>query len=278
MRRKMWCLFSLYLLVVGVQSQVIKATVKLKYNHLSIEDQRELEPFKTTIEDYFNGYMWTDDEYETDVSVNILVLIETVHKKGHERMYKAQFQISSSSGERFYDKVWEFPYQTGIYLEHDKSQFDPISHFLDFYAYLILGGELDSYDVFLGTPFYDKATELVNRGLLSNYSRGWKERHNYLQHIRDSRVRALREVKPDFFEAIFLLQEGNRKEARKYAVKTLDGIEKAYKLQPNNKYLKQFFDAHHITLADLFRGNREVLNKLTIYDSLHKDDYRNAMN
>jgi hypothetical protein len=270
-------IIPLCLVVAGVQSQVLKATVKLNYDHLPNEEQRELEPFRYTIEDYINGYSWTEDEYETDININIMVLIETVHKKGHERMYKAQFQISSSSGERFYDKNWEFPYQQGIFLEHDKSQFDPVSHFLDYYAYLILGGELDSYDVFLGTPFYDKASEIVNRAMLSNYSRGWKERLNDLQHIRDSRIRALREVKPDFFEAVYLLQEGKKSEAQNFAVKTLNGIEKAYKLQPNNKYLKQFFDAHYQTLADLFRGDKNVLEKLTLYDSLHKETYRNAM-
>jgi hypothetical protein len=277
MRNFVVYLIPLCLMVTAVQNQVLKATVKLNYDHLPNEEQRELEPFKYTIEDYINGYAWTEDEYETDIVINIMLSIETVHKKGHERMYKSQFQISSSSGERFYDKIWEFPYQQGIFLEHDKSQFDPVSHFLDYYAYLILGGELDTYDVFLGSPFYEKALEIVNRGMLSNYSRGWKERLNYLQHIRDSRIRSLREIKPDLFEAIYLLKEGNKAESKKYAVKTFNGIEKAYKLQPNNKYLKQFFDAHYRTLADLYRGDQTILNKLSLYDSLHKEMYRSAM-
>lgn len=278
MSRFLWCLFFSLMFIGGINGQVLKATAKLNYEHLPNEEQRELQPFKSIIEDYINNYSWTDDEYETDILVNILVLIETVHKKGHERLYKAQFQISSSSGERFYDKVWEFPYQQGIFLEHDKSQFDPISHFLDFYAYLVLGGELDSYDLLLGTPFYDKALEIVNRAMLSNYPRGWKERHDYLQNIRDPRIRSLREAKPDFFEAIYHFEEGNKKEALDFALKAMKGIEKAYQLQPNNKYMKQFFDAHHTQLADIFKGNKEILTKLVAFDSLHKEVYRTAMN
>jgi hypothetical protein len=278
MRALLYPILFVSLLIAGVQSQVLHAIVKLECDHLPNEDQRELEPFTSTIEDYINGYAWTEDEYETDITINIMVLIETVHKKGHERMYKAQFQINSSSDERFYDRTWEFPYQPGIFLEHDKSQFDPVSHFLDYYAYLILGGELDTYDTFLGSPYYEKALEIVNRGMLSNYSRGWKERLNYLQHIRDSRIRPLREAKPDFFEAIYLLEEGNRAEAQQFALKLIAGVEKAYKLQPNNKYLKQFFDAHYRTLANIFRGSNEILTKLVTYDSLHKEAYRNAMN
>ena len=54
----------------------------------------------------------------------------------------------------------------------------------------------------------------------------------------------------------------------------LEDIEKVYKNQPNNKYLKLFFDAHYKELAELFKGNVKVLQELEAYDPLHKDYYR----
>jgi hypothetical protein len=49
-------------------------------------------------------------------------------------------------------------------------------------------------------------------------------------------------------------------------------------VQPNNKYLKLFFDANYTNFAEIFRGSNEILTKLSGFDSLHKETYRSAMN
>jgi hypothetical protein len=258
-------------------AQVIKASVRVDYNHLAYEEQEYLQELYSVIEDYYNNYAWTDDEYETDIEISIYVIIETVSQKSYEKIYKSQFQIKSVSGESFYDKEWEFPYQQGYSLEHNKVQFDPICHFLDYYAYVVLGGELDTYDLLLGTPYYDAAQDLANRGLLSQYSRGWNNRLSELQKITNIRTRPLREAKPDFFEAAYLLQEGKREQAREHGIKVLDAIKKVINEQPNNRYLKMFFDAQYVTFAQIFQNDNENLERLVNYDSNHRETYREAM-
>jgi hypothetical protein len=241
------------------------------------EEVNILQDLGTNIEDYINNFAYTDDEYETDIDVSIFIMIETVSKKGHENIYKTQFQIKSVSGESFYDKEWEFPYQPGYLFDHSKIEFDPLCHFIDYYAYLILGGELDGYDILLGTPYYDEAQNLANIGLLSKYSKGWNTRLEELQKILNVRTRPLREAKPDFFEAKYLLEEGNLKEAKVFALKVLDNIEKVVSEQPNNKYLRTFFDAHHVTFGHIFSGDNEILNRLVGYDNYHRETYRQVM-
>jgi Domain of unknown function (DUF4835) len=255
-------------------SQVLKVQTKVDYKHLSTEEQEELRELADKINDYYNNYAWTEDEYETDIGVNIHVIVENVRKKSHEKIFKTQFQIRSESGESFYDKEFEFPYHRNYPLEHNKVQFDPITKVLDFYANMILAGELDTYDLMLGTPFYDVALDIASQGSYSQYTTGWSSRLKEHEKVTNIRTRPLREAKPDFFEALFYLDEGNIKEARKYAKKVLTNIEKVYKNQPNNKYLKLFFDAHYKELAQLFRGNVKVLQDLEIYDPLHKSLYR----
>jgi hypothetical protein len=268
--------FILCLFVISY-SQVIKSTAEISYNHLPLEEHQYIDDLDIQIQDYINNYAWTEDEYETDIDVTIYIIIETVQQKSFEKIYKSQFQIKSVSGESFYDKNWEFPYQIGYPMDHNKMQFDPLCHFLDFYIYLVLGGELDTYGLLLGTAYYDKAQDLANRGILSQYSRGWADRLEELQKITNTRTRPLREAKPDFFEAVFLLQEGRTKEARTYALKVIDAIEQVVKEQPNNKYLKMFFDAHNVTLAELFKNDADILSRLVDYDSIHREVYRDAM-
>jgi hypothetical protein len=269
-------LLSLFFIATS-SAQVLKAKVTIDYGHLPLEEQNYLENLAMNIEDYINNYVWTEDEYETDIDITIFIIIETVLKKSHEKIYKSQFQIKSISGESFYDKEWEFPYQPGYLFDHSKIEFDPLLNFIDYYAHLILAGELDGYSLHLGTPFYDEALSIANRGVLSKYSKGWNTRSKELQKITNVRTRPLREAKPDFFEAQYLLEEGQREEAKKYAVKVLAAIEKVVNEQPNNKYLRTFFDAHYVTFAKIFENEPKYLNLLIKYDNYHRETYRQVM-
>ena len=268
---------TLIMILVGVTfstAQVMIVTASVEYGHLPDDERGALGNLAEKIEQYFNGYEWVDDEYETDVVCNIKVIIETVQKKTFEKIYRTQFLVSSQSGENFYDKVWEFPYEDSFPLNHSKGLFDPLTHFLDFYAYMILAGELDTYGLLLGTPLYDKALDIASQGVLSDYARGWGQRNEELQKITHIRTRPLREAKPDFFEAIYLYDEGNYIEAYKYAQKVLSAINKVYSSQPNNRYLRIFFEAHYTKLAKLFSGKFKELEALIEFDSKHRETYR----
>ena len=134
-------IFLSLIFITSAYSQVLQVQTKVDYRHLPSEEQEELRELADKINDYFNNYAWTEDEYETDIGVNIYVIIENVRQKSHEKIYKSQFQIRSESGESFYDKEFEFPYHRNYPLEHNKVQFDPVTKVLDFYANMILAGE-----------------------------------------------------------------------------------------------------------------------------------------
>jgi len=256
-------------------SQVLNVTVTMEYEHLSDDEQAELDGFGEKIEQYFNNYEWVEDEFEVDIPCNARIIIETVQKKTFEKMYKAQFFISSASGETFYDKMWEFPYESSNSFVHSPGGlFNPVTNFLDYYAYMVLAGELDTYGLLLGNPLYDKALEITNQAAVSEYARGWSGRYDQLLKITHVRTKPLREVKPDFFEALYLYNEGQYVKAYEYSQKVFDGIQKVYQKEPNNKYLSLFFDAHHKEIAMLFENKQEQLKQLVDMDSKHRETYR----
>ena len=278
MKHVKYALLAVFVLTAVSFAQVLNVKVTLDASHLPSDELNILQDFPDKVEQYFNNYEWVEDKYDYDVNCKVRIIIQTVQKKTHEKIYLAQFVITSESGEYFYDKVWEFPYDQSTPLSHFHAQFDPIGHFLDFYAYMILAGELDDNDYLAGNPLYDKAMDIANQGQLSKYPRGWSQRMNIVLVLTDSRTRPLREVKPDFFEALYLLDEGNRMEAYKLAKKVLEeGLIKVYKVQPNNMYLQYFFNSHYQDLADLFRGFKPDLETLVNLDSKHREIYRKAM-
>lgn len=271
-------LFSILLFVnTALFAQKLNVTVKIQAEHLTEEQRNELEGFNQKIEEYYNNYDYIEDEFEYDVNCNVQIIIETVQQKTFEKIYRAQFLISSETGENFYDKVWEFPYDKNKSLGHSQGQYEPIAQFLDFYAFMVLAGEMDTNGYLLGNALYETAMNIVNQAILSKYSRGWSQRKDYVIKITDIRTRPLREVKPQFFEALYVLGEGNYDQAYKLAKEVLAGIKKVYDVQPNNWYLQMFFNAHYRDLANLFEGKNDELESLINMDGKHRESYREKM-
>ena len=257
-------------------AQVLKISASVEYQHLQSDEQKILSDFGYKIEQYFNNYEWIEDEYEYDVECQVQIIFMNV-RQTHERLFSAQFVLTSNSGEAFLDKNWEFPYDAGTSMNHIKGMFDPLTQVLDYYAYMTLAGEMDTNGPFLGEPQYNMARDVIEQGLRSEYPKGWSDRLEEYQIITDVRTKPLRRVKPDFFEAMYLFQEKKYKEAFAYSKIVLDGIEEVYKVTPNNKYLNMFFNSHYRQLAVLFQKQNKYLNQLVEFDSKHRETYRNYM-
>ena len=60
------------------------------------------------------------------------------------------------------------PYEASTPLDHSNPQFDPLTDLLNYYALLVLAGELDDIDLFLGSPLYEHALSIANRAMMSN--------------------------------------------------------------------------------------------------------------
>lgn len=258
-------------------SQVLKVTADVQYSHLQSDEKADLADFGAKIEQYFNGHEWIVDEFEYDVECKLTVIFRTVQKKTHEKTYFTQLVFTSSSGETFLDEGWEFPYDKSQSMNHIKGLFDPVTHVLDYYACMILAGELDTNGKFLGESLYNMARDIIEQGLRSKYPRGWSTRKEEFEIITDVRTKPLREIKPDFFEAVYQFEEGNYQESYLSSKKVMEGIEQVVKVWPTNRYLQMFFNAQYRKLAILFQKRNAELEKLAEYDSKHRETYRKYM-
>ena len=268
--------FIILISFVIAPAQVLKVTASVEYEHLQSDEQKILSDFGSKVEQYFNNYEWIDDEFEYDVECQVQIIFTNV-RQTHERLFSAQFIITSNSGEAFLDKNWEFPYDQGTSMNHIKGLFDPLTHLLDYYAYMVLAGEMDTNGPLLGDPLYHQARDIIEQGMRSEYPKGWNVRLEEFLTITDVRTKPLRQVKPDFFEAMYLFQEKKYEDSFKLSKKVLEGIEQVFKASPNNKYLNMFFNSHHRQMAILFQQQNKYLNKLVEFDSKHREIYRKYM-
>lgn len=98
---------------------------------------------------------------------------------------------------------WVFDYVQGQPLVFDPERFESLSSTLDFFAYLILGYDFDSFGELGGTPYFEKARRIANLAQTSG-SAGWEvagaenSRTILIEQILDARMQPIRKAFFDY--------------------------------------------------------------------------------
>ncbi|RMG66841.1 MAG: DUF4835 family protein [Calditrichaeota bacterium] len=258
-------------------AQTLRARVNLEASHLLPEEQQLLQELPREVQDYVENYEWGDESEEILIECSITFFVQTVTERGSDKIYRGEFLISSPSGENYRDRFVEFPYQRGYFFNHERTYFDPLLDLIDYYVYMVIGGEMDTYELLGGTPYYTQALSIANQGQSSRYGFGWTTRLDQVRQITNADHRPLREAKFYYYDCLYQIEELNNKEAaRKDAKMVIDLLEEVHKRQPNSPALKRFLDAHYQEFCKLFvyDENKYNLRRLAIIDDAHRETYQ----
>jgi len=181
------------------------------------------------------------------------------------------------------DNSWSFIYERGQSLYSNQSTFEPLTGFLDYYANIIIGYDMDSYYQLGGSPYFSKAFNIVNLGSSSGFSGGWQSsspttfsRWNLVSDLLNEKYRPFREAFYNYHYNgldIFLENKGVALEQMINLVKTLE--EMRTKVDMNTVLIKTFFDAKNGEISDYLRhaNNPDLFLSLKKIDPVHASRY-----
>ncbi len=208
----MWGLAVLgaLLLASPVDGQELRCRVQIDDSQISgAESEFDfLDDLERQIREYMNQRSWTDDAFLPHERISCsmqIVLQESISLSE----FRARLVVTtrrpiygtsqSSVVARVNDPEWRFEYSRGSSLNHDLDRYDPLTSVLDFYAYLILGYDYDTFSPLGGTPFFDRAQTVANQAEGSG-DPGWSSvgtqqtRVQLLSNLRAQRHEPLRRV------------------------------------------------------------------------------------
>lgn len=272
-------------------AQEFDCEITVNYESIPTSHRDYLVEFADVVKKYINNHRWTEDEFG-DERIRCTLHIFFLSVTGDNR-YSAQVFIGSqrpiygterSTGVvRIFDDKWDFAYTKNQPLYHNLFQFDPLATFLDFYAYVILGYDYDSYESMKGTPFFQKALDIVRLGQSSGGSRGW-ERTASSVYSRAGLVDELLSAKfPMFREALYRyhsegldLSKSDPVEAQVNIAGVIEDLVK-FKKQLNERSLalKIFFDTKYQEIAEALIGypDKKLFDRLGEIDPTHQSTY-----
>ena len=162
-------------------AQELDAKVVVNTEKLQTAYRDKLVNFGNQVEDYLNSNLFTGQAWQypkIKCFFNIFFI-----SGSSETKYSAQVVISSyrtiqgndksSLMLSIMDNSWSFDYQPNQAFYFNQTSFDPITSFLDYYAYIIIGFDNESYEPLAGSELFNQALNLTILGANSNYSDSW---------------------------------------------------------------------------------------------------------
>ncbi len=281
--------------VTVAAAQEINATVTLNYETLSGTDRENVSGLGPAIQNYINSYQWTGQNFsgpKIPVTLNIYLLSASGGVYSAQAFIGSQRPVYKSSNMspmlRVMDNSWQFTYTQGQPLLHDQFHFNSLTGFIDYYMYVVLGFDYDSYDPLGGTKYFQDAANIVAQGQNGNYPQGWGPSSSGT-YSRYSLVNEVLSAKYEIFRKSFYEYEYNgidlmsteRDTAQANIAKALTNIANIV-LQSGSPstLMRVFFDAKYQEIANSLQGypDKSIYQKLSIVDQAHQSTYSKYMN
>ncbi|RWU04797.1 type IX secretion system protein PorD [Pedobacter chitinilyticus] len=176
-------IFFLTLASLFAHAQELSTRVQILAPTINNANRRSLDVLQNTIRDFMNNNKWTTETYLPQEKIECNLVINITAWDGNAN-YTAEAQIQSSRpvyGSSYSttllnmsDKDFSFNFTEGQALDFSEQNFlSNLSSLLGFYAYTIIGLDKDSFVKQGGTPYYQKALNLVNVAQTAG-AKGWR--------------------------------------------------------------------------------------------------------
>ena len=252
LRGRMRALLTLLLVgATALTAQFSDVTVRLDIERLKQSEQQNLQGLKGAIQQFYLSSPWEQNIDDLDMVLDMQVMFQSTILINNERHYQAQILFTNRLDQLYLEKAAKFPYSPGRSLRLSLD-FDPLASLLEFYAYFLIAGELDTYEVMAGSPYYSKAMDLAILGQnIPSVSRGWSDRIKLVERLTSNQE--LRRAKAYFYQAAGVLsdEEPDMEALQGYLGQFTSSIRTIVERQGQERHTTLFLTGHAAEIADM---------------------------
>ncbi|MCB0496717.1 MAG: DUF4835 family protein [Cyclobacteriaceae bacterium] len=290
-------LLTIYLLLsahVVLKGQDLNCDVVIDADRIETSDKRVFEDMEKAFENFLNNRDWSPDEIKPEERIKCGLSI-TLNEMPSIGVYKATVQIRSARPIynttyesilfNFADRDWSFEYIESQPLNfNDNDYISNITSMLAYYAYVIIGLDYDSFGKLSGTPYFQKAQNIVTNAQQGNRP-GWgalestRNRYALITDITNQQMEDLRVGYYKYHRLGLDVFESKPDEARKQVLEVLESIKKIKERYPSSIFVISFFDAKSEELVNIFadatiQDKRKAYNLLVELNPTKEDIYK----
>jgi Domain of unknown function (DUF4835) len=274
-------------------AQELNCKVEVNFQNLPVNNRELLVDFAGIIENYMNNTRFTSEDWAQKIDCSMSIFFTSA---GSDVDYSAQIVIISqrpifkstnnSSVLTVNDGQWQFKYQKGQALYSNQTTFDPLTSFLDYYALIIIGMDMDTFELLGGTIYFKRAQDIVNLGSNSGASLGWQSssaaysRWGLVNDILSTTYSFFRNSIFDYHYGIDIFSQ-NKQLGQPKIANLVDVLWIMYEKigSLNSVFIRTFFDAKSGEIIEYLKDypDPELFSKLKKIDPPHSSKYDAVM-
>lgn len=261
--------------------------VKININSAQIEgtDKSVFENLKETLEQWMNDRQWTELQFQKNERITCNFNLTVTKYDKSQDMFECTAIIQANR------PVYNSAYTTTLYNNKDAdfnfkfAQFDQLNFMeenvdnqltalMAYYAYLIIGLDLDSFAPLGGTEILQRCMNLTNNVQSSLDFTGWKpfensrNRYAIINDYLDEAMKPFRQLQYDYYRVGMDEMANNAERGRGNITTALENLKKAHEDKPLSLLPQIWTDYKRDELANIYKGKGTQKEKQTVYDLL----------
>lgn len=230
---------------------------------------------QTSIYEFMNSRKWSSYTFSTQEKIECTILITisnrsadiftgTIQVQSRRPIYKTSY---NSTLLNMIDKDFQFTYVQSQPLNYNENSFtDNLTSVLAFYANIIIGLDLDSYQLKGGTAMFEKAQSIVTSAQSATET-GWqafqsaaqKNRYWLIENLTNNIYSPIRESLYNYYRKGLDLMVDNTPTARMTIANVFDKLKAVHEDKPGSYLMQLFFNSKVDEIVNLF-SNASVSN------------------
>lgn len=284
MTHRLAYLFFLLLVSISGTSQELQMKVVVNHSKIQGTDDAVFNELQKNFEDFVNSRQWTELQFQKNeriqCSMNITVtkydrdagtFTCTALIQSNRPVFNSSYTTTVYNNT---DQNFVFRYQQFDQLEFNEENVDnQLTALAAYYAYLIIGLDLETFSPKGGEEILQKCMYLVNNAQNLEYP-GWKSfddsrnRFTIINDYLDGGMEPLRQLQYDYYRKGLDTMAENPERGRSEITAALSLLDEAHKNKPLSLLPQIWTDYKKDELASIYNGKGTQKEKEKIYEML----------
>ena len=273
------------LLAASVGAQELQVKVNINSSQVEGTDKSVFENLQQTLEQWMNDKQWTELQFQKDerINVNFNITVQKYDKANNRFECSAMIQANRP--------VYNSAYTTTLYnnkdgdFNFDFAQFDQLNFMeenidnqltalMAYYAFLIIGLDLDSFGPMAGTEVLQRCMNLTNNAQDMGFP-GWKafedsrNRFAIINDYLDEAMKPFRQMQYDYYRKGLDEMSNNAERGRTNISEALELLKQAHQDKPLSLLPQIWTDYKRDELANIYKGKgTQQKEKENVYNIL----------
>ena len=288
MKRVMTAVFAAVcccMMAVEGHAQELQAKITINHNQIQGTDASVFDNLQETLEQFVNETQWTSLQFQRNERIMCNFNITVTKYDQSENLFTCKALIQANR------PVYNASYTTTLYNNTDNdfnfqfAQFDQLNFneeqidnqltaLIAYYAYLIIGLNLDSFSPMGGEDILQRCLNLANNAQNLNFT-GWKSFDNdrnrfaIINDYMEGAMKPFRQLQYDYYRTGLDEMASNVERGRTNVTTALENdLKKAHEDRPLSMLPQIWTDYKKDELASIYKGKGTQKEKETVYDIL----------